>query len=58
MPDGATGAESAWVEKYSEDQAAQSRQILGREPEHHELRAHHDAPADGVAGDVPEAGGD
>jgi hypothetical protein len=51
MPDIATGTDSARVEKYSPDQVAQSRDLLGHEPTADELRAHHGTPADGRDGD-------
>lgn len=56
MPDQAEGAESAFVHKYSDEQVARSRELLGREPEGADLAAHHDSPADGIAGDHPDAG--
>lgn len=55
MPDQAEGTASAFVHKYSDDQVAASRDLLGREPEGAELAAHHDAPAGGIAGDHPDA---
>lgn len=47
MSDTAKGTEGARADKYSDEQAAQSRAVLGREPEGAELAAHHDAPAHG-----------
>ena len=55
MPDQAEAAEGAYVHKYSDDQVAQSRELLGREPEAADLAAHHPAPAGGIAGDHPDA---
>ncbi len=50
MSDTSKGIEGARVEKYSDEQVAQSRELLGgREPEGADLRAHHDVPAGGVA---------
>lgn len=48
MRDEAVGTEGARVEKYSAEQVEYSRNLLGREPEGAELRAHHAEPADGV----------
>jgi hypothetical protein len=53
--EGATAAETAFVHKYSEEQVAASRELLGREPEGADLAAHHPAPAYGIAGDHPDA---
>ena len=55
MPDQAEGTESGFVHKYSDEQVAASRELLGREPEGADLALHHDAPADGIAGDHPDA---
>ena len=56
MPDQAQGTEGAYVHKYSDEQVAQSRELLGgAEPEGADLAAHHDAPAHGIAGDHPDA---
>ena len=55
MPDQAEAAEGGFVHKYSDEQVAASRELLGRDPEGAELALHHDAPADGIAGDHPDA---
>ena len=56
MPDQAQAAEGGYVHKYSDEQVAASRAAMaGREPEGADLAAHHDAPADGIAGDHPGA---
>jgi hypothetical protein len=54
MSDQAKATEGAKVGKYSEEQVAQSREILGREPEGAELAEHHDAPAGGTVFAGPE----
>jgi hypothetical protein len=46
--DGMKVTEDAIVEKYTADQVAKSREILGREPTAIELRRHHSRPGDGV----------
>jgi hypothetical protein len=46
--DTATSAEGARIEKYSAAQVAHSAALVGGEPTADELRAHHDAPEDGV----------
>ncbi|MCW2901542.1 MAG: hypothetical protein JWO67_3807 [Streptosporangiaceae bacterium] len=56
MPDQAKADEGAFVHKYSDEQVAHSRELLGREPEGADLHAHHDAPVGGIAGDHPHAG--
>lgn len=49
MADEVIVTEGAMVEKYSQEQLDHSRALLGRDPEGHELRAHHpDGPAHGV----------
>ena len=55
MPDQAEAAEGGFVHKYSDEQVAASRELLGREPEGAELARHPAAPADGIAGDHPDA---
>ena len=55
MPDQAEAAEGGFVHKYSDEQVAASRELLGRDPEGADLAAHHDAPAHGIAGDHPDA---
>lgn len=58
MPDQAEASEGAYAHKYSDDQVAYSRNLLGREPEGADLAAHHDMPADGITGDHPDAPAD
>jgi hypothetical protein len=55
MPDEAQTNEGAYVHKYSDEQVAYSRELLGREPEGADLAGHHDTPAGGIAGDHPDA---
>jgi hypothetical protein len=54
VSDTAKGAEGARVDKYSDEQAEHSRQLLGRDAEGAELAAHHGAPAHGTVQAGPE----
>lgn len=56
MSDTAKGTEGARVDKYSDGQAAYSRQLLGREPEGADLAAHHAAPEHGSVQAGPDDG--
>ena len=55
MPDQAEANESAFVHKYSDEQVEYSRSLTGLEPDGAELAGHHAIPADGIAGDHPDA---